>query len=65
MILELTTKSIEVKPSSFTPGALDVLIKSDSVNVSQEEMEHLIDFVMEVYPKKDVISYINRIYAED
>ena len=65
MILELTVSNFEVKKSSFAMSAIDIHIKSENLDKSENQLEHIIDFLEEVYGRDLLKSYMRRTYDSD
>lgn len=62
MILELTVTKFKTVPSSFAESSLDIVIESNDVNKSEFQLEHIVDFLAEVYGRDDVKKYMRRTY---
>lgn len=62
MELELTVTKFRTVPSSFAESSIDLLIESNAVNNSEFQLEHIIDFLVEVYGRDEVKKYMRRTY---
>ena len=65
MILELTVSKFEVKESTFETGEIDIHIKSEDFDKSEFQLEHVVDFLEEVYGSDLLKSYMRRTYDSD
>ena len=65
MILELTVSKFEVKKSTFETGEIDILIKSEDFDKSEFQLEHVVDFLEEVYGRDLLKSYMRRTYGSE
>ena len=65
MNLELTVSNFEVKKSTFETGEIDICIKSTDFDNSEFQLEHIVDFLEEIYGGDLLKSYMRRTYDSD
>ena len=65
MKLELTVTKFHTVPSSFAQQSLDIVIESNDIDKSEFQLEHIIDFLVEVYGRNEVTKYMRRVYDSD
>lgn len=65
MILLISTTKASQSISAHEIGEIDIAIDSNCINKSTEQLEHIIDFLVEVYGRDEVKSYMRRTYDCD
>ena len=56
---------LNISSTRVTMISGDVFINSNDVEDSDEQMEHIIDFVAEKYGRDRMIKYVDRVYRSE
>lgn len=48
-----------------TESGVDIMVNSVNVDTSDEQLEHLVDFITEAYGRERLVKYVKRIYDND
>ena len=60
--LTLGTECLSIVKTEF---GVDIMVNSVNVDKSDEQLEHLVDFIAETYGRERLVKYVKRIYDND